>query len=148
MLALALICALAATAFAASDVPSAEKSYDYGDVRMIHRIYGHPNYATAWIKFVVDDGSNGETPANISSFDYDGRISYIYGPEGCRPNERTGATSNRSGRAYDYYVSLSAGNLSGSDIMYSASMRFSVTFDLANATVNHNNPDTVTVYIN
>ena len=144
-LTLVLICTFAVSAFAVSSDPSESRVYPYGNVKMIQEISGNDDRATSWIKFVTLDGTPSE---DITYFDFDGRISYTYGLEGCRPNERTAAGIDRSGRAYTSYVSRSTSNLSGGNIMYTASMRFSVTFNTANATVYHNNPATITVEIN
>ena len=143
-LSLVLICALAAVAFAVN-VPFEDKYYDYDNIRMTHTIYGYADHAVAWIEFQTWNGT--AIPSDFA-FSYNGRVSYNYCPEDrVRPDACTPGGLNASNYVTRSYASISTNFIPDGNIMYDATMRFSVTFRTEHATVSHNNPDSITVQI-
>ena len=144
VLALALICALAASVFAINE-PTEQMQYNYDDMRMWHTVVGYTRKAHAVISFEYLDGSD---VAADFAFSYSGSIDYQYCSEDyLLPRYYEDGHKNASGSATGSQKVIATNSISAGYVMIDASMCFTTQFSTTHSNVNHNRPDTITVVI-
>ncbi|MBQ5608215.1 MAG: hypothetical protein IIU86_04250 [Oscillospiraceae bacterium] len=145
VLSLVLICALAITAFALTEMARDHINYEHDGVIMTHQIIGYDTKVIAVISFEAP--GDYDLP-NDFGFDYSGYIDYQYcREEQVRPENYVAGRKNATDHSNRIAQQISTNSLESGYVMIDASMRFSVQFETEHSSVNHNRPDTIYIGI-